>query len=134
MCGLLSYDIFKCYGYGVTGFPMPNTPCIKGIAFPQVVEDVEHILVAGAISRDRLGEWLRPENVLELTDRPLASGWYPIETYARINEVLRDVNGGGRNEFLRELRPRGRSWQPALRGSDVLSCGGDAFLNSSAGP
>ena len=32
--------------------------------------------------------------------------------------------------------PRGnsRSWQPALRGSGVLSCGGDAFLNSSAGP
>jgi len=85
---------------------MPTSPCIKGTVLVQVVEDIEQLLATGAVSGDGLEQWLRPEDLRILAEHPLASGWYPIETYARMNEFLRDVAGRGRDSYLRELGRR----------------------------
>jgi hypothetical protein len=81
---------------------MPNTPSIKGSVFLLVVEEVERILATGSVSRDGLGRWLHPGDLTAFAEHPIASGWYPIDQYARMNELLRDVAGGGQNEYLRE--------------------------------
>jgi hypothetical protein len=85
---------------------MSVPPSIKGTVFAQVVEEVGRQLAAGAVTRDELGRWLRPEDLGALADRPLASAWYPIGKYARMNELLRDVAGGGRDAYLREQGAR----------------------------
>jgi hypothetical protein len=85
---------------------MPISPSIKGTVFIHVVEELQRLLAEGAVSRDGLAQWLRPEDVYALAERPLPSGWYPIERYARMNELLRDVAGGGQDEYLRDLGRR----------------------------
>ena len=85
------------------GEPMPASPCIRGTVFAQVVLDVERLLASGAVAQDRLGRWLGPEDLRVMAEDPLVSGWYPIGTYARMNELLRDVDGGGRDDYLRGL-------------------------------
>lgn len=84
----------------------PGAPCITGTVFAQVLRDVERLLAAGQVSKDGLSRWLRPEELRALADRPLPSGWYAIGTYARLNALLRDVAGGGRDAYLRELGGR----------------------------
>jgi hypothetical protein len=85
---------------------MQAPPSIKGMILRQVVEEVSRLLAAGAVPRDGLGRWLRPEDLAHLSERPLASAWYPIELYTRLNLLLRDVGGDRRDEYLRELGGR----------------------------
>jgi hypothetical protein len=81
---------------------LPAGPCVKGAVFIQVVEELQRLLEAGAVARADLGRWLRPEDLEVVAERPLASAWYPIDLYVRANLLLRDVAGGGRDEYLVE--------------------------------
>ncbi|HTF34622.1 MAG TPA: hypothetical protein VK714_13110 [Myxococcota bacterium] len=81
---------------------MPSVPSIKGSVFATVVEDVCKSLATGALTRDQLDRWLQPEDIALLDEKIGVSSWYPIHSYTRMGELLRDVEGGGSNEYLRQ--------------------------------
>jgi hypothetical protein len=84
---------------------MTAKPSIKGSVFAGLVEDVNKLLARGAISRPESARWLAPEDFELLGEKILVSNWYDIQSYVRMNELLRDVEGAGSHEYLRE---RGR--------------------------
>lgn len=84
---------------------MERQPSIKGTLFEVVVADVEALVPAGRVTQEALEARLEPED-LAFFGRKLAPAlWYPIESYARLLETLRDVEGGADPE--RYLRRRG---------------------------
>lgn len=79
---------------------MPPTPSIKGTVFLALVEDVQKLLAKSSVKRDELGRWLQPKD-LSYVDSPVhPHEWYDIRVYARLSELLRDVEGKGKNEYL----------------------------------
>jgi len=75
-------------------------PSIKGSAFSFVVERTLKLVSAGEISRNELARRLPPDS-LSIIDQPIhAIEWYDIRIYAQLMELLRDVAGGGENEYL----------------------------------
>ena len=84
---------------------MTRVPSIKGSVFSVVVEDVCKLVARGGLSVDELTRWLKPQDVDLLEQEIVLSEWYNVAIYTRMNELLRDVEGGGSNEYLRE---RGR--------------------------
>jgi hypothetical protein len=79
---------------------MPTLPAIKGSVFAGLVEDIQKLLAAKRVKREELGRWLQPKDLAVLDNAVLAHEWYDIRVYARMSELLRDVEGGGRNEYL----------------------------------
>lgn len=80
---------------------MPAVASIKGSIFSRAVEDLRKLVTEGEVSRDELERRLRPSDLAYL-DQPLQlSGWYDVKAYGRMLELLRDVAGGGKNEYLR---------------------------------
>lgn len=77
-------------------------PSIKGTVFAGVVESLSKSIASGNVTEGELSRWLTASDRALLHDRILPSNWYPIEAYRRINELLRDVEGHGGNEWLRE--------------------------------
>lgn len=84
---------------------MSSQPSIKGSVFANIVEDVNKLLTGGKLSQSELARWLRAEDILLLGQTIGAASWYDIRAYTRMNELLRDVEGDGSNDYLRE---RGR--------------------------
>jgi len=82
---------------------MAQTPSIKGSVFAGVVEDVKKLLASGEVSREDLTRWLSASDVELLEQRITISSWYDIQAYQRMGVLLRDVVGGGSNEYLRRL-------------------------------
>jgi len=88
------------------GRAMPSIPSIKGSILSGVVEDVNKLVASAAVAPRELVRWLHSSD-LELLDKQiLPSDWYDIRTYTRLNELLRDVEGEGSNEYLRESGKR----------------------------
>lgn len=81
---------------------MGAVPSIKGSVFASVVEDVRKLLERPELSRREAERWLQPEDFDLLGREIFVSHWYDIRSYARLSELLRDVEGHGDNEFLRE--------------------------------
>jgi hypothetical protein len=75
-------------------------PSIKGMALVSVVEDVVSLLRDGRLSADRLEQDTKPEDRDLLHEMPLPTLWYPIERYARLLELLWDVEGGRNLEYM----------------------------------
>lgn len=85
---------------------MAQPPSIKGRIFATVIEDLTKLLSAGELRREELGRWLEPGD-LPVLDQPIvATEWYCIRTYARVCTLLRDVVGGGSNDYLRQRGER----------------------------
>src|SRR5687767_8601395 len=84
------------------GQAMATPPSIKGRIFGVAIEDVNKLLAAGEISPADLSRWLRAEDVALLGQTIAAASWYDIQSYARILVLLRDVEGYGSNDYLRE--------------------------------
>jgi hypothetical protein len=82
---------------------MPSLPSIKGSVFATVVESVNKLLAQGNVSREELSRWLKPEDVALLDQEVSVSEWYDIRVAARMSELMRDVEGGGNNDYLRRL-------------------------------
>jgi len=53
-----------------------------------------------------LGQWLHSGDLELLEKKMLPSDWYDIRIYTRMNELLRDVEGEGSSEYLREAGKR----------------------------
>jgi hypothetical protein len=84
---------------------MAAVPSIKGSVFVGVVEDVRKLVADGKLSAGELTRWLEPRDVDLLEQEINVAEWYDVTLYARMSDLLRDVVGGGSNEYIRE---RGR--------------------------
>jgi hypothetical protein len=82
---------------------MTAAPSIKGSVFAGVVDDVLKLLGSGRVSREEAARWLQPADLALLEEPVLITRWYDIQAYARMGELLRDVEGDGSNEYLRQL-------------------------------
>lgn len=85
---------------------MPTVPSIKGSVFAALVEDIQKLLAAKRLKAEELTRWLNPKDLgyLEAPVQPFE--WYDIRSYGRMSELLRDVEGGGSNEYLRKRGAR----------------------------
>jgi hypothetical protein len=75
-------------------------PAIKGSAFQSVVEDVQRLLQEGRLSREELEVRLEAADLPLLDEKVLPALWYPIDTYRRLSELLMELEGGGRPEYI----------------------------------
>jgi hypothetical protein len=75
-------------------------PCIKGITLQSVVEDVQILRDTDRISEADLEKRLQSRELQWLRDGVQPSLWYPIDGYARLSEVLLEVEGRGDPEYL----------------------------------
>ena len=78
---------------------MAVVPSIKGSVFVNLVEDIQKLLAGGQLDRAQLSRWLKPADVAILDAPVLAHEWYDVRVYARLADLLRDVEGGGKNEY-----------------------------------
>jgi len=85
---------------------MATVPSIKGSVFAGVVADVQKLVTGGRLSPDELTRRLEPGDIELLEEEIRLSEWYDINIYARMGELLRDVEGGGSNDYLREAGRR----------------------------
>jgi hypothetical protein len=85
---------------------MPAVPSIKGSVFSGLVEDIQKLLATKRLKREELTRWLDPKDLAYLEAPVQPFEWYDIRTYARMSELLRDVEGGGSNEYLRKRGAR----------------------------
>jgi len=76
----------------------PSTPSMKGTVFQSAPEDLNRLVREGRIGRDALE--LRLEAIdLELLDEKVQpTDWYPIASYARMVELLAELEGGADRE------------------------------------
>jgi hypothetical protein len=82
-----------------------KVPSVKGSVFGGAVEEFRKLLAGGELAREDASRWLHTAD-LALIEAPIAiAAWYEVGAFVRLNELLRDVVGGGSNEYLRE---RGR--------------------------
>jgi hypothetical protein len=84
---------------------MTARPSVKGSVFAGVVEEVKKLLASGKASRSDAARWLMPPDFALLEEPILITRWYEIDVYTRMNELLRELEGDGSNEYLR-LRGR----------------------------
>ena len=91
---------------------MPTVPSIKGSVFIRAVEDILKLVSAGTLARRELERRLLPTDVALVDRSVISSGWYDVQAYGRLLELLKEVEGEGRNEYLRE---RGACSAEALR-------------------
>jgi len=83
----------------------PNVPSIKGSAFGSVREDVKRLVDQGRIDPEEIATSLSDKD-RRLLDSPITPvSWVPIESYARMLELLAIEEGG--TDAVRYLRDRG---------------------------
>lgn len=74
-------------------------PAVKGTALESAATDLRDLLDRGVLEREAVEARLELEDLRALDRKILPSDWYPIETYARILDLLGEVEGGGRPEY-----------------------------------
>jgi hypothetical protein len=77
-------------------------PSIKGSVFAAAVEDVSKLIATATLSPVEAKRWLEPEDFALLDSLVSVASWYDIRSYDRMNQLLRDVEGGGSNDYLRD--------------------------------
>jgi hypothetical protein len=70
-------------------------PSIKGTIFCPVAEEVRKLRDSGRVSEDRLGAELEKQDIELLDKADLTASWYPISTYARLLDLLCQVEANG---------------------------------------
>ena len=79
-----------------------TVPSIKGSIFARSAEDVSKLVSSGKLSQAELRRML-PEGDLAVLAQPIAAtSWYDVQVYGRLLDLLRAVEGGGENEYLRQ--------------------------------
>ena len=97
---------------------MGAIPSVKGSVFASVVEDVRKLIERGGITRDEAARRLTADDLRLLHAEIYVSHWYDIRSYARLSELLRDTEGEGSNEFLRQ---KGRETARRLLGAGLYA-------------
>jgi hypothetical protein len=85
---------------------MPVQPSIKGSVFVRAVEDVLKLVSAGSLSHGELARKLPPSDVVLLNQPITPSSWYDVQAYGRLLELLKESEGNGSIEYLRERGAR----------------------------
>jgi hypothetical protein len=85
---------------------MPTEPSIKGSVFVRAVEDLLKLVSGGTLSRGELARRLPPSDVGLLDQAIIPSSWYAVATYGRLLELLKETEGNGTNEYLRQRGAR----------------------------
>lgn len=81
---------------------MSDVPSIKGRIFARGAEDLRKLITDGRISWREVERRLPAGDIEILRQRMNAGGWYDVQVYGRLLELLKEVEGGGRNEYLRK--------------------------------
>jgi len=78
-----------------------DEPAIKGSIFASVIGDLRSLRDARRISQEKLEQRLSPleQELVESTISPAA--WYPMESYARITDLLCELEGKTPREYFR---------------------------------
>jgi len=78
-----------------------SEPAIKGSIFASVIADLRELRDRGGISQEKLDERLSPleRELVESVISPAA--WYPMESYARITDLLCEMEGGKPKDYFR---------------------------------
>ena len=74
-------------------------PGIKGSVFAGIVEHVRALQASGKIGAAELELRLGREGMAVLDSKIQPASWYSIQVYGRIRELLRDVEGGGDDQY-----------------------------------
>ena len=85
---------------------------VKGTAIESVVADVNRLIDAGRITREQVDVSLEAEDLELLEQKLLPSAWYSLPSYGRMMQLLFEVEGRGRVEYLHE---RGRRAAERIR-------------------
>jgi hypothetical protein len=91
---------------------------VKGTALESVVADVLRLVDEGRIPRDELEARLEREDLELLGSKLLPGFWYPLGSYGRLMQLLFEVDGGRRVEYLVE---RGRRAADRIRASGIYA-------------
>jgi hypothetical protein len=75
-------------------------PSIKGTAFAAVVSDLQQLLASGRVAREAVEARLEAEDLRLLDDKLMPGLWYPLASYARMTELLWEVEGGRDPAYL----------------------------------
>jgi len=81
---------------------MATNPSIKGSIFGRALEDLRKLMDAGEIDREELKRRLEPTDLPVLEESIWPGSWYDVQTYGRLLELLKELEGQGRNEYLSE--------------------------------
>ncbi len=81
-------------------------PSIKGSIFRGAIDDLARLQREGRVSQEEVDAQLATEDLAFLEGETSSAGWYPIESYARLIELLGDLEGGGKDAYFVE---RGRA-------------------------
>lgn len=74
-------------------------PAIKGSVLKTIVQRVHEVCRAKKVTAAELERRLGKDGVHCLNGEILATSWYAIKLYGAVRELLRDVEGGGRERY-----------------------------------
>jgi hypothetical protein len=77
-------------------------PSIKGSIFKGAIDDLARLREEGRISEEEADARLAPEDLAFLEGEINPAAWYPIESYARLMQLLGDVEGQGKDAYFVE--------------------------------
>jgi hypothetical protein len=89
-------------------------PAIKGTAFESVTADVLRLREEGRLPAEVLEARLEAPDLALLESKIGPAQWIPIESYRRMTELLQEVEGRGRSEYVVD---RGRRLITSLAGA-----------------
>jgi hypothetical protein len=75
-------------------------PAIKGIALQSVIDDVQRLREEGHISDSLLEARLERKELAWLDEKVQPALWYAIDGYARLTQLLLEVEGGGDPDYV----------------------------------
>jgi hypothetical protein len=81
-------------------------PSIKGSIFKGAIADLLRLQEEGRLSEEKVDAYLAAEDLAFLDGEISPASWYPIESYARLMQLLGDVEGAGKDAYFVE---RGRA-------------------------
>ena len=83
-----------------------TVPSIKGSIFARAAEDVSKLVSSGKLSQADLRRMLSEGDLGVIAQPIAASGWYDVQIYGRLLDLLRTIEGRGENEYLRRRGAR----------------------------
>jgi len=81
-------------------------PSIKGSIIQGTIGDLVRLQEQGRISEETIDARLGPEDLALLETEISPAAWYPIESYARLLQLVGEVEGNGKDAYFAE---RGRA-------------------------
>jgi len=81
-------------------------PSVKGSLFQGAIDDLARLRRVGRVSDEQIEARLAAEDLAFLETNVSAASWYPMDAYARMIQLLGDVEGTGKDSYFVE---RGRA-------------------------